>query len=591
MLRSVLSTLLSVVLIVMPAAGVPAGDQPAGQVKALLPDAWQNAQPLRVNAGLQWNDLLKTNAKGRVRVGLTDGSILSVGSSSELKVVQHDAKSQQTSIELKYGELRNQVTKITQPGGKYEVKTANAVIGVIGTDFYVGYANHRTIVICFEGQVTVTPTDKNTSNGTSSVIPVIAGQMLVVAVDVPPGGYQSGAAPAAAVQTSLLNTGIPAPASGGLNESSKQTTNSPTGAKPTSPAPTAGSTPTQAPSSPGEPGTAPRHPSTGAPTNSLEPTTSSTPTQAPSGPGEPNPTPSNGPTGAPTKPSEPTTGSTPPQAPSGPGESGTTSRNGPTGAEPTSPAPTGGVTRGPNEFDPGGERQLVDLINQERAKQGIPLLQVDPRLTQAARKHTDTMVQHHALAHEVDGEPAIGTRFYNEKLPSDKQAENIAFAPTVTADHQGIMQSPPHRANVLKPDYNVVGVGVVRSGGGLWVTEDFAHTSIEYSEPQADAVMQETINQYAGAQGMPAPARKPQAQLREMACDMAKNGAVNKEAPAKLPGVDGILLWRTNNPAALPAHAREWLSRPLPAGYSLGSCFAPNTSRPGGIYWVVMVTY
>ena len=489
MLRSVLSTLLSLVLIVMPAAGAPAGDQPAGQVKALLPDAWRNAQPLAVNAALQWNDLLKTNAKGRVRVGLTDGSILSVGSNSELKVVKHDAKSQQTSIELKYGELRNQVTKITQPGGKYEVKTANAVIGVIGTDFYVGYANHRTTVICYEGQVTVTLTNTNTSSGTSTVIPVLAGQMLVIALDIPPGGYQSGAAPAAAVQTSLLSTDIPAPASGGLNESGKGTTNAPTG------------------------------------------------------------------------------------------------------AEPKSPEPTGEGPPAHNQFDPGGEKQLVDLINQERAKQGIPLLQVDPRLTQAARKHTDTMVQHHALAHEVDGEPTIGTRFYNEKLSSDKQAENIAFAPTVTADHQGIMQSPPHRANVLNPDYNVVGVGVVRSGGGPWVTEDFAHTSIEYSEPQADAVMQETINQYAGAQGMPPPARKPQAQLREMACDMAKNGAVNKEAPAKLPGVDGILLWRTNNPAALPAHAREWLSRPLPAGYSLGSCFAPNAGRPGGIYWVVMVTY
>src|SRR5208337_1959903 len=297
----------------MPAAGVPAGDQPAGQVKALLPDAWQNAQPLAVNAALQWNDLLKTNAKGRVRVGLTDGSILSVGSSSELKVVQHDAKSQQTSIELKYGELRSQVTKITQPGGKYEVKTANAVIGVIGTDFYVGYANHRTTVICYEGQVTVTPTDKNTSNGTSSVIPVIAGQMLVVAVDVPPGGYHSGAAPAAAVQTSLLNTGIPAPASGSPNESGKRTTNAPAGAPTNSVEPTTGSAPPQTPSSPGEPGTAPRNGPTGTPTKSVEPTTGSAPPQAPSGPGEPGTTPRNAPTGNPPNPPEPTTGSAPPQ--------------------------------------------------------------------------------------------------------------------------------------------------------------------------------------------------------------------------------------------------------------------------------------
>ena len=41
---------------------------------------------------------------------LTDGSILSVGSDSELRVVQHDATSQQTSLELDYGKVRNPVS-------------------------------------------------------------------------------------------------------------------------------------------------------------------------------------------------------------------------------------------------------------------------------------------------------------------------------------------------------------------------------------------------------------------------------------------------------------------------------------------------
>ncbi len=153
MLRSVLSIVLSLLLMGMPALGAPAGDQPAGQVKALIPDASRNAQPLAVKDTLQWNDLLKTNTKGRLRAGLTDGSILSLGSNSELKVVQHDANSQQTSIEMSYGKLRNQVVKITQPGGKYEVKTPNAIIGVIGTDFYVGYDNNQTTVICYVGAV------------------------------------------------------------------------------------------------------------------------------------------------------------------------------------------------------------------------------------------------------------------------------------------------------------------------------------------------------------------------------------------------------------------------------------------------------
>ena len=186
MFRSLLSIVLSLLLIALPAWAVPAGDQPAGEVKALIPDASRNAHPLAVKDTLQWNDLLKTDAKGRLRVGLTDGSILSLGSNSELKVVQHDASAQQTVIEMNYGKLRNQVVKITSPGGKYEVKTPNAVVGVIGTDFYVAYDNNQTTVICYEGKVAVTPVaeanaiNKDTTAQASIPIVVAAGQMVAI---------------------------------------------------------------------------------------------------------------------------------------------------------------------------------------------------------------------------------------------------------------------------------------------------------------------------------------------------------------------------------------------------------------------------
>ena len=84
-----------------------------------------------------------------MQAGLDDGSILSVGSNSELRVLQHDAASQQTSLEMNAGRLRSKVVKITQPNGKFEVHTPNAVIGVIGTDFYVEYGNNKTTVVCY----------------------------------------------------------------------------------------------------------------------------------------------------------------------------------------------------------------------------------------------------------------------------------------------------------------------------------------------------------------------------------------------------------------------------------------------------------
>ncbi len=194
MFRSLIVALLCVLLAVSPLWAEPAGDQTAGSVKAMIPDASRNTQPLAVNDTLQWNDLLQTNAKGRVRAGLTDGSILSLGSNSQLRVVQHDAAAQQTSLDLNYGKLRNQVVKITQPGGKYEVRTPNAVIGVIGTYFYVGYENGRTTVICYEGTLAVTPgpgakvvDSNNSTTGSENTINVAAGETVIVGLK-PEGG-------------------------------------------------------------------------------------------------------------------------------------------------------------------------------------------------------------------------------------------------------------------------------------------------------------------------------------------------------------------------------------------------------------------
>lgn len=242
-------------------------------------------------------------------------------------------------------------------------------------------------------------------------------------------------------------------------------------------------------------------------------------------------------------------------------------------------------------FDPFGEEQLFDLMNQERTKQGSPPLEVDPRLTQAARKHTEIMVRNHSLDHQIGTEPPMADRFSNENLPSDQQAENVSVAPSAVANHESMMHSPYHRANIMNPDYNVVGVGAVEYDGALWVTEDFAHRLPEYSESQADDLLQKAINEYAKEHGLPPPTRKPQAQLQNIACDMAKKGAVNRDAPAQLPGVNGVVLWRTGNPSALPPQAEAQLSKPMPAGYSIGACFAPGVGHVGEVYWVVMITY
>lgn len=216
LVKRFVAELLCFLLITLPAFSTPrAAGQRAGEISALVPSATRNSKPAKAKDELEWNDLLKTEHTGRVRAGLTDGSILSLGSDSELRILQHDSASQQTSLEMNFGKVRSQVVKITRPDGKFEMKTPNAVIGVIGTDFYVAYSANKTTVICYEGKVSVTPTGNaqvqdnsgQTISAGSSVL-VAAGQMVEITSEVPQGGFQPTQTPSAEARNGILATNV-----------------------------------------------------------------------------------------------------------------------------------------------------------------------------------------------------------------------------------------------------------------------------------------------------------------------------------------------------------------------------------------------
>lgn len=135
------------------------GSQRAGEVSRVIPavNIARGAKtiPAAAKTAVNWLDLVNTQVNARARIALDDGSVLNVGSDSSIKVVKHDAGAQQTELELTYGKLRTQAQKIAKPDGKFEVRTPAGVAGVVGTDFFIEYANNSMNVIVFEGQVKV----------------------------------------------------------------------------------------------------------------------------------------------------------------------------------------------------------------------------------------------------------------------------------------------------------------------------------------------------------------------------------------------------------------------------------------------------
>lgn len=108
------------------------------------------------------------------------------------------------------------------------------------------------------------------------------------------------------------------------------------------------------------------------------------------------------------------------------------------------------------------EARLVQRINHARAQHGLPALRLDAQLSAAARSHATSMAAQRLL-------------FHTAAFPCcwDAMAENVATGFTVRGVHRSLMASALHRHNILDRRMRQVGVGVIVSGGRLWVTQVF----------------------------------------------------------------------------------------------------------------------
>lgn len=136
---------------------VPAQGQSAGLIARLVGSVNVQHGP-RVALAFSgtkvfWGDLVTTLQDGRARISLDDGSILNVGSNSSLRIVQHDAKSQRTELQLAYGRLRASAIRLAQPNSSFQVRTPTAVAGVVGTEFVLTYENGISELSVIEGSV------------------------------------------------------------------------------------------------------------------------------------------------------------------------------------------------------------------------------------------------------------------------------------------------------------------------------------------------------------------------------------------------------------------------------------------------------
>lgn len=124
--------------------------------------------------------------------------------------------------------------------------------------------------------------------------------------------------------------------------------------------------------------------------------------------------------------------------------------------------------------DAQSEQIMFNLVNQERTSRGEKTLQFDSSLTEVARSYAREMFEKGFFSHtsSVDGS-SPDDRASRADISYIVIGENLAYAPDVYVAHQGLMNSEGHRKNILSPDYNKIGIGIIDGGiyGKMFVQE------------------------------------------------------------------------------------------------------------------------
>ena len=111
------------------------------------------------------------------------------------------------------------------------------------------------------------------------------------------------------------------------------------------------------------------------------------------------------------------------------------------------------------------EQQVVDLTNQERAKQGLPALKVDLELSKVAREKSSDMQKNNYFSHTS---PTYGSPFDMMKqfgISYKTAGENIAKGQRTPQEVVNAwMNSSGHRQNILSSNFTHIGVGHVAEG-------------------------------------------------------------------------------------------------------------------------------
>lgn len=248
----------------------------------------------------------------------------------------------------------------------------------------------------------------------------------------------------------------------------------------------------------------------------------------------------------------------------------------------------------PNQFptwQAESEQRLLELTNAERSTHGLTPLRMDPALSAAARQHSSAMAAQRDLSHQLPGEAPLAERVATPALHLASAGENVALDVDIDQAHDALMHSPPHRENILRGDYNVVGFGVARVGDRIFVTEDFGRKVALVSAEQAEHMVASAIALRRKESRRGQLRQLQLGSLRGAACSMANQDQVNPAGVHGLGPMRYVLTYTDMQPNQLPKSAQKPMQDSHLRSFAVGTCYAQTPSYPNGAYWITVAFY
>lgn len=132
---------------------------------------------------------------------------------------------------------------------------------------------------------------------------------------------------------------------------------------------------------------------------------------------------------------------------------------------------------------------LFEAANHERTSRGLAPLKWSATLAAAAQGHAQRMAARNTLSHQLPGEPGMAERATQAGARFTALAENVAEGSSAESIHREWMNSPPHRANLLDPQLDSVGIAVAQGRTFLFAVEDFSRETGKLTLEEQEAIV------------------------------------------------------------------------------------------------------